>query len=350
MIKGRGAQLNTPNRFAKTERTIVHPEGIDEYVSPNDKTEFFLEHPQSVLNKNSSPDIPFTYSINPYQGCEHGCSYCYARNVHQYWGYSAGIDFEQKIIVKPDAPAILRKQFSNKNYSPDAVSLSGNTDCYQPAERKFRITRRLLEVFLECRHPVGIITKNSLVLRDLDILKELASMNLVHVVISITTLDEKLRLVMEPRTASAVNRLKVIEELSANGIPAGVMMAPVIPGLNSDEIPAVIRAASEKGALMAGYTMLRLNGSVKDIFHDWLYKSFPDAADKVWRHVSESHGGRVSDSRFGTRMRGEGKIAEAIRQLYKMSVQRFMNDRKFPAYDYSLFRRPLSSGQLTLEF
>jgi len=348
-LKGRGAQINTKNRFSSQEYVLEHFEGIDELPEMGGKTEVLIENPKSVLNKTDSPDLPFAYSINPYQGCEHGCIYCYARNAHQYWGYSAGIDFEQKIIAKPNAAIILRKHFNNKNYLPDSISLSGNTDCYQPTERKLKITRSLLEVFYEYKHPVGIITKNGLILRDLDILRELAKENLVHVMISITSLREDLRLMMEPRTSTAKNRLKVIEKLNLNGIPAGVMTAPIIPGLNSDEIPELIKAAADSGAMAAGYTMVRLNGSVKDLFHDWLYKNLPDAADKIWNHISESHGGQVNDNRFGTRMRGEGKIAESINQLFKLSVKKYMNGRKFPEYDYSLFKRPGTVNQLKLD-
>ncbi|MBL0339928.1 MAG: PA0069 family radical SAM protein [Bacteroidetes bacterium] len=349
-IKGRGAQLNTKNRFSDQQYVLEHFEGIDELPDFGGKTEILLENPKSVLNKTDSPDLPFAYSINPYQGCEHGCIYCYARNAHQYWGYSAGLDFEQKIIAKPNAAEILKKQFNNKNYVADSVSLSGNTDCYQPIERKLKITRSLLEVFYEYKHPVGIITKNSLILRDIDLLSEMAKEGLVHVMISITTLREELRLLMEPRTATTKNRLKVIELLNSNGIPTGVMTAPIIPGLNSDEIPELIKVAADCGALAAGYTMVRLNGSVKEIFHDWLYKNLPDAAEKIWNHISETHGGQVNDNRFGKRMRGEGKIAESINQLFKLSVKRHMERRKFPDYNYSLFRRPGSVDQLQLDF
>ncbi len=349
-IKGRGAQLNTKNRFEKTERVLEHMEGIDELPDLGHKTQVLLEYPKTILNRTESPDLPFVYSLNPYQGCEHGCVYCYARNVHQYWGYSAGLDFEQKIIAKPNAPEVLRKHFQNKNYLPESISLSGNTDCYQPTERKLKITQRLLEVFYEFRHPVGIITKNNLILRDVDLLSEMAKLNLVHVMISITSLDEDLRLLMEPRTATAANRLKVVQTLTNAGIPTGVMTAPIIPGLNSDEIPDLVKAAADHGALAVGYTILRLNGSVKEIFRDWLYKTFPDRADKIWNHVESCHGGEVSDSRFGKRMSGEGKIAESIKQLFKLSVRRFMEDRKFPEYDYSLFRRPGVGGQIRMEF
>ncbi|MDQ3051603.1 MAG: PA0069 family radical SAM protein [Bacteroidota bacterium] len=349
-IKGRGAQLNTKNRFEKTERVLEHMEGIDELPDLDHKTQILLEYPKKLLNRNESPDLPFVYSLNPYQGCEHGCIYCYARNAHQYWGYSAGLDFEQKIIAKPNAAEVLRKQYLNKNYIPESTTLSGNTDCYQPVERKLKITRSLLEVFHEFRHPVGIITKNNLILRDVDILSEMAKLNLVHVMISITSLKEDLRLAMEPRTATAANRLKVVKTLNDAGIPTGVMTAPIIPGLNSDEIPDLVKAAADHGAMALGYTIVRLNGSVKEIFHDWLFKSFPDAAHKIWNHVEACHGGQANDSRFGTRMKGEGKIAESINQLFKLSVKRFMDGRKFPEFDYSLFRRPGANSQLALDF
>jgi DNA repair photolyase len=349
-IKGRGAQHNTPSRFIREERGYFHHEAIDEYIPWNEKTQFFKENPKTVLNRNSSPDIPFTYSINPYQGCEHGCAYCYARNVHEYWGYSAGLDFEQKIIYKPNAPSILRQHFDNINYVPESISLSGNTDCYQPAERKFEITRKLLEVFLEYRHPVGIITKNSLVLRDIDLLEQMARLNLVHVILSVTTLDESLKQVMEPRTASITNRLKTIRKLNDLGIPTGVMVAPVIPGLNSDEIPSVIRECAVHGARVAGYTLLRLNGSVSAVFKKWLENYFPDRFDKVWHQVEACHGGAVNDSRFGKRMTGEGPIAESIRKLFKISVNRYLRENRFPEYDFSLFRRPGSVCQLAFDF
>jgi DNA repair photolyase len=349
-IKGRGAQINTPNRFLKTERVLEHFEGIDELPDYDQKTEIKLEHPKTILNKNDSPDLPFTYSLNPYQGCEHGCIYCYARNVHQYWGYSAGLDFEQKIIAKPNAADILRKQFSNKNYTPESISLSGNTDCYQPVERKLKITRSLLEVFLEYRHPVGIITKNNLILRDIDLLARMAELNLVHVMVSVTTLKEDLRQMMEPRTVTTMNRLRVVKALNEAGIPTGVMTAPIIPGLNSDEIPELIRLAADHGALAAGYTIVRLNGSVKELFRDWIFKAMPDAAEKIWNQITDAHGGDVSDSRYGTRMRGEGKMAESIRQLFKLSVRKHLEGRSLPDYDYSLFKRPGTITQLSIDF
>lgn len=344
-IKGRGAQLNTENPFNKQKYVLENFEGIDEFPEPDPGTEVQVDHSKTIVNKITSTDLPFMYSINPYQGCEHGCAYCYARNVHTYWGLSAGIDFERKIIVKPNAAKLLQDFFSKKSYSPASISLSGNTDCYQPLERKYEITRSLLQVFLKHKHPVGIITKNSLILRDFDILGELAKNNLVRVYISLTTLDETLRRVLEPRTSSSSNRLKTIEHLSKRGIPVAVMTAPVIPGLNSDEIPQLLKAAADHGALRAGYTFVRLNGDVKDVFNDWLIKNKPDSRDKIWNLISSGHGGKVSDSRPGVRMRGEGQVAESIRQMFKLFEKKYFNGRSLPDLDYTQF---IGQGQLKL--
>ncbi len=343
-LKGRGAQMQSHNRFMKHEVVTEHIEGLDEPLITDEKTQVYIEHPKKMVNKVTSPDVGMMNSMNPYQGCEHGCIYCYARNTHNYYGFSAGLDFERKIIVKPNAAELLRKHFDNKNYTPEVISIAGNTDCYQPLERKYKITRSLLEVMLEYKNPVGLISKNSLMLRDIDLLSELAKHNLVHVMISITSLREELRLLMEPRTATAKKRLSVIEELSKNNIPAGVMTAPIIPGLNSDEIPDIIKAVADRGGVTAGYTIVRLNGEIKNIFHDWLYKSFPDAADKVWNQIKECHDGQVNDSRWGSRMHGEGKIAESIRQLFTMAKKKYMSGRAMPEYDFTLFKRPVRSG------
>ena len=347
-LQGRGAQLNTPNRFLTKSYVEEHIEGLDEPMISDVKTQVFYEHPKKIVNKVNSPDIGPAYSMNPYQGCEHGCIYCYARNSHEYWGFSAGLDFERKIIAKPNAPQLLEEQFRNKNWKPEPIMLAGNTDCYQPLERKMRITRGMLEVLLKYRHPVGIITKNQLILRDLDLLEEMAKLRLVHVMVSLTSLREELRLVMEPRTATAQNRLKVVEQLSQHGISVGVMTAPIIPGLNSDEIPALIEAAANHGARTAGYTIVRLNGSISDIFHDWLYKNFPDRADKVWHQIMECHGGQVNDSRYGTRMRGEGNIAASINRLFAVSKKKFMSGKPAFEYDLDAFIRPAKGGQMSL--
>lgn len=347
-FKGRGSQINTSNKYLKNSYVEEYSEMLDEPLLSDEKTQILFEHPKKIINSVKSPDLYASYSMNPYQGCEHGCIYCYARNTHEYWGYSAGLDFERKIIAKPSAPQLMEKQFMNKNWNVAPIMLSGNTDCYQPIERKLKITRQMLEVLLNFRHPVGMITKNNLILRDIDILQELAKLKLVHVMVSITTLREELRLKMEPRTVTAKNRLKVIEQLSKAGIPAGVMAAPIIPGLNSDEIPQIIEAAANHGADTAGYTIVRLNGAIGDIFTDWIRKNLPDRADKVLHHIQEVHGGALNDSRFGKRMGGEGELAKSIKQLFKMSVKKHLSGRDRFEYDLTAFRRPGEIQQLEL--
>jgi DNA repair photolyase len=345
--KGRGAQFNPKNRFLKGEYIQEHLEAIDDWEQEERKTEYIVDDSRTLVNEVTSPDVGMMYSANPYQGCEHGCIYCYARNSHEYWGFSAGLDFESRIVVKRNAPALLRKFFNNKNWKPATISLSGNTDCYQPIERRMRITRQLLEICLEYRNPVGIITKNALVLRDLDILKEMASMNLVRVFSSITSMDENLRLKMEPRTASYRSRLKMVETLSKNGVPTGIMNAPLIPGLNDMHMHDVLKAASNAGAKWAGYTVVRLNGAIGNIFHDWLYKAFPDRADKVWHQISECHGGDVNDSRFGNRMVGDGKFAELIKTQFQLYCRKYHLNETHMEMNTSLFRR-LKNNQLPL--
>jgi DNA repair photolyase len=323
-IKGRGAQVNTHNKFLKHEYVQEHVEGLDEEFLQKEKTEIIYTYPKTIINKVDSDDLGFGYSLNPYQGCEHGCIYCYARNTHEYWGYSAGLDFERKIIVKKNVIELLEKNFSSKRWKPMPIMLSGNTDCYQPIERELEMTRKILMTCLKYKHPVSIITKNSLIKRDVDILAKLAEHNLVHVTVSITGLDEKMRLLLEPRTATYKSRIAVIETMARHRIPCGVNVAPVIPGINNYDIPAVLEAAGNAGATYAGMTIVRLNGAIGDIFKDWLYKNLPDRADKVWAQICECHGGNVNDSRFGVRMRGEGKIAESISQLFSLSRKRFI--------------------------
>ncbi|CAN5513201.1 PA0069 family radical SAM protein [soil metagenome] len=344
-FKGRGAQIKPENKFLKAHYVTDHIEGLDEPLLDTPTTQIFIEHPKKIINKVDSPDLGMMYSMNPYQGCEHGCIYCYARNTHEYYGFSAGIDFESKIIVKQNAPQILEQELLKKNWHAVPIMLSGNTDCYQPQERKFELTRKMLQVLAKYRHPVSLITKNSLITRDTDILRDLASDNLVHVAISITTLNEDLRRVMEPRTASGVKRLKTIETLSNAKIPVMVMTAPIIPGLNHHEIPALIKAAADHGALTAGMTVVRLNGSIGKIFEDWLRKNFPDRFDKVWNQIRSLHGGNVNDSDFGRRMAGEGNIADVIHQLFRSAKKKYMAGRNLPPYDLTKFRK---GGNLSL--
>ncbi len=338
-FKGRGAQIKTQNRFLKSQYVTDHIEGFDEPLLESPSTQIFFETPKKIVNKVGSPDLSLMYSMNPYQGCEHGCIYCYARNTHEYYGFSAGLDFESKIIVKKNAATLLEQHLLNKNWNAVPIMLSGNTYCYQPQEKKFEITRNLLKVFANYRHPVGMITKNSLILRDLDLLKDLANDNLIHVYISITTLDDSLRRILEPRTASSIKRLKTIEELAKAGAPVGVMNAPIIPGLNHHEIPQVLKAASDHGATAAGMTVIRLNGSIGKIFEDWLRKNFPDRFDKVWNQISSFHGGNVNDSQFGRRMSGEGNIADAIHQLYSASKKKYFSEKQMTPYDLTKFRK-----------
>lgn len=347
-MKGRGAQLNAKNPFLTREVVKEHVEGIDDFEESLPNTEVFYDTPKKILNKVSSPDIGLCYSLNTYQGCEHGCIYCYARTAHEYWGFSAGLDFESKIIVKQHAPELLRKEFSKKGYVPLSVMLSGNTDCYQPLERRLKITRKILEVFLEFRHPVSIITKNSLILRDLDILGEMARRNLVHVNISLTCLNEELRRLLEPRTASGKKRLQTIRTLSEAGVPVRAMIAPVIPGLNDTEIPGLLEAAVEHGASDAAYTIVRLNGSIAVIFEDWLRKSFPDRAEKVLNLIASCHGGKLSDNRYGLRMRGEGNIASMIAKLFRTVKSKYFEGRNMPFYDFSQFSRTPGNTQMAL--
>ena len=344
-IKGRGAQIKTANKFLKGEYVTDHIEGLDEPLQGIPTTQVFLETSKTIVNKVTSPDLSMMYSTNPYQGCEHGCIYCYARNSHEYWGFSAGIDFESKIIVKKNAPDLMEKFIMNPRWEATPISVSGNTDCYQPLERKYELPRGILKVFARYRHPVGMITKNSLITRDMDLLKDLAQDNLVHVYISITTLNEDLRRVMEPRTASAIKRLQTVESLAKAGIPVGVMNAPIIPGLNHHEIPMIMKAAADHGAMSAGMTVVRLNGSIGKIFEDWLRKNFPDRFDKVWHQICELHGGNVNDSQFGRRMSGEGQYADVIHQLFRTSKTKYFKDRHMPAIDLTKFRR---GGNLSL--
>lgn len=344
-MKGRGATLNTDNPFNKQLYAAEHIEGLDEEFVVDEKTEYLREFPKKVVNKVLSADIPIEYSLNPYQGCEHGCIYCYARNTHQYWGFSAGLDFERKILVKPDAPKLLEAALNKKSWEVKPISLSGNTDCYQPAEKKFKITRGILEVLNRYRHPVGMITKNQLILRDLDLLKELAADNLVQVFVSITSLDEDLRRKLEPRTASAIRRLNVLETLSKNNIPCAVMIAPVIPGINSHEIPEIMKAAANAGAKDASYQIVRLNGAIGEIFTKWIHENFPDRAEKVLHQIESLHSGTLNDSRIGTRMKGEGKIAESIKQLFTASKKKYMPEKNSFQINLNAFRRP---GQMEL--
>ncbi len=349
-LRGRGAQINPPSPY---EKIVRDQEPLDWALAADDwedaglKTEYLETHPKTILNKVISADIPLEWSMNPYQGCEHGCIYCYARNTHPYWGYSAGLDFERKILVKRNAAELLENELKKKSWKAAPVMFAGNTDVYQPAERKFRITRACLEIFWKYRHPVGLITKNSLVLRDIDLLQKLASERLTVVAVSITTLNEPLRQFLEPRTATVKQRLKTVETLTKAGIPVFVMMAPVIPGLNDHEIFALVKAAADAGALGIGHSMVRLNGDVAVIFEDWIRKTMPDRADRVLNRIRDTHGGSLEEKRFGKRMRGEGNIADIVHEQFRIAKQKFFADRKMPAYNLELHEQ-FKSSQLRL--
>jgi DNA repair photolyase len=345
-FRGRGAQINPNNKFINNINGKFYAEGIDEWEETDNKTSFIFEHSKTILNKVDSPDVGMAYSLNPYQGCEHGCTYCYARNSHQYWGYSAGIDFERKIIVKKNAPQLFKKFLEKKNWDVSTISLSGNTDCYQPAERKYKLTRQLLEIALAYKQPIGMITKNALILRDLDLLTELAKHNLCMVYISINSLNEDLRHVMEPRTATAKQRIKVVEELSKAGVPTGVMVAPLIPGLSDHEIPNILKTVANAGAIKSSYTIVRLNGAISEIFDDWLRKNFPDRFDKVWHMIQSCHNGNVNDSRFGERMRGEGNIAKMISDNFKLHCRLNGLNVKEIILNKTLFKIPTAQTSL----
>jgi len=326
-IKGRAAQINPKNRFEKLhienlpDEEILFDEGF-----PSDqkiKTVFYKDDSKSVIAKNDSYDVGFGYSFNPYRGCEHGCIYCYARPTHEYLGFSSGIDFETKIMVKEDAPSLLEKEFRKKSYKPDLIMFSGNTDCYQPIERKLKLTREALKVCLKYKNPVCIITKNSLIQRDIDVLKELAGLKLVTVTLSITTLDKNLAHKMEPRTSSPDMRLKTIEVMAKNNIPVGVNIAPIIPGLNDKEIPDILKESAKLGAAHAGKVMLRLPYSVKELFIEWLDREFPEKSKKIINSIKGVRGGKLNSSEWGKRFRGEGELAEAIHKLFYLSCKKY---------------------------
>lgn len=339
--KGRGAQINPSNPYHQLNYDRLTDE---EREAP---TRYIEVYPATILNRIKSPDIGAEWGLNPYQGCEHGCVYCYARNTHPYWGYSAGLDFEQKILVKSRAPELLAGRLRSPRWKAAPIMVAGNTDIYQPAERKFGITRKILEVCWKYRHPIGLITKNSLILRDLDLISDLAAHGLVHVSISLTTMDESLRRLLEPRTASVEQRLKTIGALSEAGVPVNGMLAPIIPGLTDHEIMAMAQAVADRGGRSIGYTVVRLNGDVAAIFEDWARKTYPDRADRMLNRIRDCHGGQLNDSRFGTRQRGEGPVAQMIRQQIQLARQRFFRDREWPPYNLDLHEQ-YKDGQLRL--
>ena len=344
-IHGRGAGFNPANRF---EALHLEPDPEEEHdpERPRRQTVYYRDFTRTIIAHNDSPDVGFESSINPYRGCEHGCIYCYARPTHEFLGFSAGLDFESRIMVKENAAELLAEELSSPSWKPQTLVMSGVTDPYQPVERRLKITRSCLEVLARFRNPVGIITKNQLVTRDLDLIGELAAHQAVAVNISITSLDPKLQRVLEPRTSTPRARLQAIRELRAAGIPVGVMSAPVIPGLNDHEVPAILEAAGEAGARFAGYTVVRLPYAVAPLFERWLEEHFPDRKEKVLGRIRHLRGGeKLNDPRFKTRMRGEGIFADQIGDLFAVGCKRAgMNDR--PVLSTVGFRRP--NEQLSL--
>jgi DNA repair photolyase len=344
IARGRGSQINPPNRFGGTHHEIDFeyleddPDAVESLQKP--ATEYILDRARSIVAENDSPDVGFRYSINPYRGCSHGCSYCYARQTHEYLGYNAGLEFETKILVKEDAPELFREFLSRKNWVPEPIAMSGVTDCYQPAERQFKLTRRCLEVAAEFRQPTMIITKNALVLRDLDLLRDLASQSLIHVNLSVTTFDAELARSMEPRTSTPVARLRAMKVLADAGIPVRVLVSPIIPGLNENEIPRILAASKEAGATGAGYGLLRLPLTVGPVFWEWLERTYPNRFQRVRNRIQQTRGGRFNDSEFGTRMSGTGELSTRIAEFFRLFRKRHGLDGHLPRLDCSLFRSP----------
>jgi DNA repair photolyase len=346
-VRGRGSAANPPNRF---ERIAYEPdEACADAEAPAPATVLLKDNSRSIIAFNDSPDVGFEASINPYRGCEHGCIYCYARPTHEYLGFSAGLDFETKILVKEDAPDLLRRELSSPRWQPRSLSISGVTDPYQPVERRLQLTRRCLEVLVEFRNPVAIITKSQLVTRDLDLLQELARHQAAAVFLSITTLDGSLARVMEPRASQPVGRLAAIEAATRAGVPAGVMVAPVIPGLTDHEMPSILAAAAAAGARFAGYVPVRLPLGVSTLFEQWLAQHFPDRKEKVLGRIRDLRGGRLNDPNFGSRMRGEGPFAKLLKDMFELACRKAGIGGKGPQLSTAAFRRPPGAQPLLFQ-
>ena len=350
---GRAAEAAPPNRFLPihVEVDLAHLADDDELLAPDRRvaTQFYIDDSQSLLTSNDSPDIHYKYSVNAYRGCEHGCVYCYARPGHEFLGFDAGLDFESRIMVKLKAPQLLRAELGKSSWTGELIAFSGVTDCYQPAERHFRLTRQLLEVAAEARQAIGIITKNKLVTRDIDLLAPMAADRLAFVNLSLTTLDAELARTLEPRTSTPTAKLQAIRELTAAGVPVRVMMAPIIPGLTDHEIPRVLEAAAEAGATGAGYILLRLPLAVEPIFVDWLARNYPDKRERVESLIRNTRNGKLYRSEWGTRMRGTGPYAEQIEQSFQIFRRKYGLDQPRPEPNLTLFRPPrAANGQRTL--
>ena len=339
-LRGRGAADNPANRF---EPLYLEPDkDWNPKQDPAPTTRFFRDTSKTIINYNDSPDIGFNASVNPYRGCEHGCIYCYARPTHEYLGFSAGLDFESKIMVKEHAPELLRLELASRKWKPQVIAMSGVTDCYQPIERRLKLTRRCLEVLAGFRNPVGIVTKNHLVTRDIDLLQELARYKAAAVFVSVTTLDSALTPKLEPRASLPTRRLAAINALSMAGIQTGVMVAPVIPALNDHEVPKIIEAAANAGACFAGYVVLRLPFGLGPLFEDWLTRHFPDRKEKVLNRLRALRDGRINDADFGKRMRGEGIFADQIEAMFDVACRRAGMEGRRPEISAAAFRVPFA--------
>ncbi len=344
--KGRAAVTNRTGRFETLQREAFDDgwNAVEEELPPL-RTEVAVDSSRSIMTRNTSPDIPFEHSINPYRGCEHGCIYCYARPSHAWLGLSPGLDFETKLVMKPEAALLLRRHLARPSYRPKVISLGSNTDPYQPIERRYRITRQILEVLLECRHPCGIVTKSALIERDLDVLAPMAGMNLVRAYISITTLDRALARRMEPRAPTPMVRLRAIESLSRAGIPTGVMVAPVIPGLNDHEIETIIKEAAAAGATTASHVLLRLPLEIRDLFQEWLATHEPGRAKRVMALIRQCRGGKDYDSAWGRRMTGTGPVADLVSRRISMACRRYGLDRRSWSLDTTQFIHPSADSR-----
>lgn len=350
IFKGRGATLNPPARFARRTKQSVDDGWYQDSVPDSIATEVRAEAARSIISRNESPDIPFAQSINPYRGCEHGCVYCYARPSHAYLDLSAGIDFETRLFYKAEAASLLRAELARPGYRCQPIMLGANTDPYQPVEKRLRVTREILEVMLQLRHPVTIVTKGALVLRDLDLLQQLAALNLVRVTVSLTTLDAELKRTLEPRAASPQARLRVISALAQAAVPVGILAAPMIPAVNDAELEDILKKAAAAGATRAGYVLLRLPHEVKDLFRAWLEQHLPLRASHVMSLVQQARGGRDNDPRFGLRMRGTGPWAELLRARFELTRKRLgLSAERTAELDTSKFSPQRGRGQLSLE-
>jgi DNA repair photolyase len=350
--RGRGANINPGNRFEDLRLHILG-ETLDEVITENPdgvqvRTQIIADHSKTLINHVDSEDIGFSWTINPYRGCEHGCIYCYARPTHEYLGMSSGLDFETKIMAKLDAAELLRRELASPKWQPEPIVISGVTDPYQPIEKKLRITRGIIEVLHECRQPFSLITKSHLITRDIDLLSDMAKDNLVSAAVSITTLDPHLARLMEPRASTPRDRLAAVKALSDAGIPTSVMTAPIIPGLNDEEIPALLKAAADHGAGNAGWVMLRLPYQIKDIFIEWLARLFPDRAKRIVHHITDMRNGMLYESTWKVRGRGRGQYAEQIKKTHRLFCEKYGLTKKSRDLDCTKFRRPNLDGQMGL--